>query len=71
MEIKYRLINLSDNMIKCFRSESALTSFLLGRRISNYLIIKSDIGDKYFSLVELCTADVKEIEKILKETKVF
>ena len=38
----YRLINKSDNKIEQYRSANKLSSFMLGRRISSYIVIKSD-----------------------------
>lgn len=63
MKTKFRLVNKSDNIVLTFSSASSLAHHLLGRRISNYIVIKSD--DKADRVVELTNCDVIEIEKLL------
>lgn len=55
----YRLINKSNNTVDFYRDPNAIAAYLLGRRISNFLVIKSDdTGDR---LVPLIGADVLKI----------
>ena len=65
MKTKYRVINKSDNVIKCFSKPRDVAIFLLGRRVSNYLVIKSDevYADR---LVLLTDFEVNAIEKQLE-----
>ena len=47
----YRLINKSDNKITQYRKEDEIFIYLLGRRISNYILIKSDdSGDRVINI---------------------
>lgn len=60
----YRLVNKSGNLVSQFRDPSSLAAHMMGKRISNYLVIKSDErGDR---LVVLTSADVGEIEETLR-----
>ena len=60
----YRFINKSNNRVEYFGDPAALAAHLLGKRISNYLVIKSDEqGDR---LVVFTSAYVHEIEKNLR-----
>lgn len=60
----YRIINKSDNKVVQFRDPSSLAAHMLGKRISNYLVIKSDEqGDR---LVVFTSAYVHEIEENLR-----
>ena len=44
---KYRLINKSDNKVMTATTAMAVSIYLLGRNISNYIVIKSDLnGDR-------------------------
>ena len=62
--IVYRLVNKSGNLVSQFRDPSSLAAHLLGKRISNYLVIKSDEqGDR---LVTFASADVDAIETALR-----
>lgn len=59
----YRVINKSDNKVQHFREARLVASHLLGRRISNLIVIKSDAaGDR---LVEFTSADVAQCEREL------
>lgn len=66
MKTKYRLINKSDNLIKCFSNAHDVSIFLLGRRVTNYLVIKSDevYADR---LVLLTDFEISAIEKQLED----
>jgi hypothetical protein len=65
MKAKYRVINKSDNVIKCFSKAHDVAIFLLGRRVSNYLVIKS--GEVYADrLVLLTDFEISAIEKQLE-----
>lgn len=56
----YRVINKSDNRVSHFRTTRDVAAHLLGKRISNMLVIKSDdAGDR---LVVLASSDVLAIE---------
>ena len=60
----YRLVNKSGNLVSQFRDPSSLAAHMLGKRISNYLVIKSDEqGDR---LVTFASADVDAIETALR-----
>ena len=60
----YRLINKSDNRVDHFRDPSALAAHMLGKRISNILVIKSDdTGDR---LVTFASAYVDAMETALR-----
>lgn len=63
MKTKFRLVNKSDNIVLTFSSASSVAYHLIGRRVSNYIVIKSD--DKTDRVVELTSCDVAEIEKLL------
>ena len=65
MKTKYRIINKSDNVIKCFSKPHDVAIFLLGRRVSNYIVIKSDdiLGDR---LVSFSSCVINDIEKALE-----
>ena len=60
----YRFINKSNNRVDHFRDPSALAAHMLGKRLSNCLVIKSDErGDR---LVMFASADVDAIEAALR-----
>lgn len=60
----YRLVNKSDNRVDHFRDPSSLAAHMLGKRLSNYLVIKSDErGDR---LVVFSSAEVQSIEEGLR-----
>lgn len=60
----YRLVNKSGNLVSQFRDPSSLAAHMLGKRISNYLVIKSDErGDR---LVLFSSAEVQSIEETLR-----
>lgn len=60
----YRLVNKSGNLVSQFRDPSSLAAHMLGKRISNLLVIKSDErGDR---LVTFASADVDAIETALR-----
>jgi len=61
----YRLINKSDNRVDHFRDPSSLAAYMLGRRISNLLVIKSD--DKGDRLVTFASPYVEAMESALRE----
>lgn len=65
VKTKYRVINKSDNLIKCFSKAHDVATYLLGRRVSNYLVIKSDevYADR---LVLLTDFEMNAIEKQLE-----
>lgn len=47
MRTKFRLINKSDNVIQTYSDSRDIATFLLGRRVDNYIIVKSDeTGDR-------------------------
>ncbi len=61
MKTKFRLINKSDNVVKSFTKTHDVSIHLLGRRISNYIVIKSDdYGDR---VINLTSSIIAEIEK--------
>ena len=65
MKTKYRVINKSDNLIKSFTKAHDVAIFFLGRRVLNYMVIKSDEnGDR---LVQFDTLDNFEINAIEKQ----
>lgn len=65
MKTKYRVINKSDNLTKCFSKAHDVAIFLLGRRVPNYLVIKSD--EAYADRLVLLTAfEINAIEKQLE-----
>ena len=50
----YRLINKQSNTFKQYRNLSEMTSYLLGRRATNYIILKSDeTGDRVVTYMPL------------------
>ena len=60
----YRLVNKSDNMVSQFRDPSSLAAHMLGKRISNLIVIKSDEqGDR---VVSFSSNEVSSIEAALK-----
>ena len=59
----YRVINKSDNKVQHFREAANVAAHLLGRRISNLIVIKSDAaGDR---LVQFTSPDVCQCEREL------
>jgi hypothetical protein len=59
----YRVINKSDNKVQHFREARLVAAHLLGRRISNLIVIKSDdAGDR---LIQFTSADVAQCEREL------
>lgn len=59
----YRVINKSDNKVQHFREAHLVAIHLLGRRISNLIVIKSDeAGDR---LVQFTSPDVCQCEREL------
>ena len=40
-EIKYRVINKSDNKVMTAPTATAVATYMLGRRLSNYIVIKT------------------------------
>ena len=66
MKIKYRVINKSDNLVKSFTKAHDVSIFMLGRRVPNYLVIKSDdSGDR---LVQFDNFEINAIEKQLESS---
>ena len=60
----YRLIPKQDNKIRQYRDAYSLACAFLGRRISAYIVVKSDDkGDRIVDLTDL--ADIKDIEQAL------
>jgi hypothetical protein len=60
----YRLVNKSGNKVTQFRDPGSLAAHMLGKRISNLLVIKSDErGDR---LVVFSSAEVQSIEETLR-----
>lgn len=60
----YRLVNKSNNRVDHFRDPSSLAAHMLGKKISNCLVIKSDErGDR---LVTFASADVDAMETALR-----
>ena len=66
MKNKYRVINKSDNLIRSFTKAHDVATFFLGRRVANYLVIKSE-GDSSDKLVLLVGFDVGLIEQQLED----
>ena len=67
MKTKFRLINKSDNKVESFGYARDVAAFLLGRRIDNYLVIKSDeLGDRLVPL-PLNNPDVRNVAVVLQE----
>lgn len=51
MNSKYRTINKSDNKIMTTSDPAFVAQYLIGRRLDNYMVIKSDSrGDRLISL---------------------
>jgi len=60
----YRFINKSNNRVEYFGDPAALAAYMLGKRISNIIVIKSDEqGDR---LVVFTSAEVCRIEEALR-----
>jgi hypothetical protein len=60
----YRLVNKSNNRVDHFRDPSALAAHMLGKRLSNCLVIKSDeMGDR---LVTFASPYVDAMETALR-----
>lgn len=60
----YRFINKSNNRVEYFGDPAAVAAYMLGKRISNILVIKSDKqGDR---LVVFSSAEVRNIEEALR-----
>ena len=60
----YRLVNKSNNRVDHFRDPSALAAHMLGKRLSNCLVIKSDeMGDR---LVSFASPYVDAMETALR-----
>jgi hypothetical protein len=65
MNPTYRVINKSDNKVVSMRHANKVSALLLGRRLGNYIIIKSTGGsDDVF--VPSCS-DVTVLERELEE----
>lgn len=60
MKTVFRVINRSDNIVQQWRNPTDIAVFLLGRRIHNYMIIKSD--DKGDRLIALESGDIDVIK---------
>lgn len=60
----YRFINKSNNRVEYFGDPAALAAYMLGKRISNILVIKSD--DQGDRLVVFTSAEVRGIEEALR-----
>lgn len=60
MKTVFRVINRSDNIVQQWRNPTDIAVFLLGRRIDNYMIIKSD--DKGDRLIALESGDIGVIK---------
>lgn len=62
----FRIINKNDNKIIQKRKASEVSIYFLGRRISAYMVIKSDeTGDRLVNL-DPAQGDVSVIEQILE-----
>lgn len=60
----YRLVNKSGNKVAQFRDPSSLAAHMLGKRVSNYLVVKSDErGDR---LVVFSSSEVQSVEETLR-----
>lgn len=60
MKVIFRVINRSDSMLQQYRNPADIAMFLCGRRIDNYMIIKSD--DKGDRLVVLESGNIDAIK---------
>ena len=61
----YRLLNKSDNVFRQYRNPEDVAIFFLGRRVGNYIVIKSDQrGDR---LVVLENFEFNAIKQSLSE----
>ena len=60
MKAIFRVINRSDNMLQQYRNPTDIAIFLWGRRIDNYMIIKSD--DKGDRLIALESGNINTIK---------
>lgn len=68
MKTKYRVINKSDNLIKSFIKAHDVAIFFLGRRVLNYMVIKSDeCGDRLVQFDKLDNFEISAIEKQLED----
>lgn len=70
METIYRVICRDDNKVRQYRDDKgafSISSFMLGRRTSAYLVIKSDERGDRIVTIETCGGDVNKIFALCKE----
>lgn len=61
--MEFRVINKSDNIVLTFRAAKSVAAFLLGCRIDNFIVVKSDeIGDR---VIKFSSNECKVIESEL------
>lgn len=65
--MKIRLINKSDNKVFTFRNVEKVSTFLLGKRLSNWIIVKSENDDTNTRIIEVTIPKVCMIEKDIME----
>ena len=58
----FRIINKSNNDVKYSRAPKGVGAFMLGRRVDNYIIVKTDLPDDTNPrIVELRGGDVRGV----------
>ena len=63
----YRVIPVENNQLRQYRKPADVTTFLLGRRVSAYIIVKTDAaGSRVVSLENAPSFATSEIEKLLE-----
>ena len=70
MHTVYRVISRDDNKVWHYRDDAgafSLSSFMLGRRISAYMVIKSDERGDRVVPIENSNGDVHKLMELCKE----
>lgn len=63
----YRIINKNDNKVVCKTLAAFVASYLLGRSLKDYIIIKSDeTSDRIFNTLT-CKSDVQVLQTELEK----
>lgn len=61
--IKYRVIDKSSNQVMTFSIATGVATYMLGRRLSNYIVIKSSHCDR---VVQFTDTAINELVKTME-----
>lgn len=64
MAVKFRIINKSDNKIVTMASAEKVALWMLGKRTTNYIIVKTFDGDDFPVVIDIPSEYTQIVEKL-------